>query len=136
MVFFRDKWCYFHHHRKICDEPFHGISIRGCGYCERLCGTFRNSLFFLIEAVVNEFVFAGVGCSFLGYHDYHDIIGELHSATVFPLFILLQSALSICSGIINFMEKPSNEIGFWISFSMLMIAPVLFVEVMEYNEPQ
>lgn len=88
-----------------------------------------------VIASVFVFVFAGVGCTALGYHSFHDMIGELHSATVFPVFILLQSALSIVSGIINFMEKPTNPLGFWISFGGLMIAIGIFVGVMEWNEP-
>jgi len=82
------------------------------------------------------FVFVGFGCSCLKAHSYHDMMGELHSATVFPCFVLGQSALAILSGIINFCEYPKDELGFWISYVLFIWCIFFFVLVMEFNEPQ
>jgi len=81
------------------------------------------------------FVIAGIGCAWGCAHSFHDMIGELHSATVFPVFVLLQTGLSVLTGIICFLEVPVNIFGFWFSFLGLMISIFAFVCVMEYNEP-
>jgi len=85
--------------------------------------------------VILAFVFAGLGCSWGWAHSFHDMIGELHSATVFPVYVLLQTAMNICLGIVCFLEVPTNELYFWLSFSSLTICIIAFIGVMEYNEP-
>lgn len=82
------------------------------------------------------FVFVGCGCNLGAAHGYHDIIYELHSATVFPCFVLAQSALAILSGIINFCEYPDNQVAFWVSYIVFIFCIVIFVIVMEVNEPK
>jgi len=79
-------------------------------------------------------VFGGFTVGFLAAHGYTEIIAELHSATVFPLFLLLQSLASTYSGIILFDEQPTDPELFHASCGALFLCMCLFVYVMEINE--
>lgn len=97
--------------------------------------TSESDASFGIIGSIFAFIFVGIGCSCLAAHSYHDMIGELHSATVFPCFVLGQSAFAILSGIINFCEYPQNEVAFWFCFVIFVCCIMVFVIVMEVNEP-
>lgn len=86
-------------------------------------------------AAIIAFVLTGIGCSAGCVHTHHDMIGELHSATVFPTFIMLKTSFNIIAGVVCFLEQPKNHLFFWISFAALMIGTISFVCVMEHNEP-
>jgi len=89
----------------------------------------------MIAVQVVALTVAGAGSSWLAIHSYHDMVGELHSATVYPLFLLLQSVLGIYSGIVLFLEVPQSQLHFHLSCFFLVCSCFVFALIMEYNEP-